>query len=285
MVKKYRAIKTGGHRGINVQGIGSGLSFSGANVLSSTGGGGTVDFAGALVRITTDQSGGTTGGITDLVRWEAATYDTTWDPDDGGAVQRFWLGADFTFINTDVNTTNNTITEAGHGFVTGEGPFFFTTSSALPGGITAGTKYWAIRVDADTFKIATSRSLAIAGTAVDITTQGTGTQTCDRGKYIVVPAEVTRMRFSAAITSNSDLSGQLIISFYKNNSVTDWVGNPRSDTDTSTVEGVAITSPVLVVTEGDYFAVSNFGSDAWSMDADTGGTFFAGEVVTPMRVS
>jgi hypothetical protein len=75
-----------------------------------------------------------------------------------------------------VNTTNDTITYTAHGFKTGlKGQF--TTSSALPAGLSGGVDYFVIVVDADTAKFATSLVNANAGTQVDITTQGTGNQT------------------------------------------------------------------------------------------------------------
>ena len=46
----------------------------------------------------------------------------------------------------------------------------------LSGGV-SGTDYYAIRLTDDTFSLATSRELANAGTAVAITTAGTGTHT------------------------------------------------------------------------------------------------------------
>lgn len=75
-----------------------------------------------------------------------------------------------TFALTDVDVTANTITITAHGFVTGlKIPL---TGTNLPGGLSA-TNYWAIVVDANTIKVATSLANAVAGTAVDITTQGT----------------------------------------------------------------------------------------------------------------
>jgi hypothetical protein len=44
----------------------------------------------------------------------------------------------------------------------------------LPTGVSGSTTYWAIVVDVNTFKIATSRANALAGTAVDITAAGGG---------------------------------------------------------------------------------------------------------------
>lgn len=44
----------------------------------------------------------------------------------------------------------------------------------LPTGLSAATTYWAIAVDTVTFKLATTRALALAGTAIDLTTNGGG---------------------------------------------------------------------------------------------------------------
>lgn len=80
------------------------------------------------------------------------------------------------FAPADVNTTDNTITETNHGYVTGlKGQF--TTVTTLPAGLSPATDYFVIRVDANTYKVATSLVNALAGTAVDITDQGTDDHT------------------------------------------------------------------------------------------------------------
>lgn len=63
-------------------------------------------------------------------------------------------------------------TAASHGMVTGAGPYRLT--GTLPTGTTAHTNYYIIRLGVNTFKLATTRALALAGTAVAITTDGTG---------------------------------------------------------------------------------------------------------------
>lgn len=63
-----------------------------------------------------------------------------------------------------------------HGFALGL-VVQFTTSSALPTGISLATNYYVIPVDADFFYVATSLANALAGTAVDYTNAGTGDQT------------------------------------------------------------------------------------------------------------
>lgn len=67
-------------------------------------------------------------------------------------------------------------TKEAHGLYTGlVGQF--TTETTLPTGIEAVTDYYVIRIDADTFMVATSLANAIALTAVDYTDAGTGDQT------------------------------------------------------------------------------------------------------------
>lgn len=82
-----------------------------------------------------------------------------------------------TFPHTDVNVTNNTFTETGHGFVTGYGPVYVSSSTTLPTGLAATTPYWVIYVDANTFKLASSEANAFAGVAIDVTDQGSGNHT------------------------------------------------------------------------------------------------------------
>lgn len=66
-----------------------------------------------------------------------------------------------------------------HGLSTGT-PVVFTTTGALPTGITAGTTYYVIAVDASTFQIATSFANALAGTAVNTSGSQSGTHTGTR---------------------------------------------------------------------------------------------------------
>lgn len=76
---------------------------------------------------------------------------------------------------TDVDNATETFTKVAHGFATGL-KVALTTSDTLPTGLSA-TDYYVIKVDADSFKIATSAALALAGTAQAFTTDGVGDQT------------------------------------------------------------------------------------------------------------
>jgi hypothetical protein len=65
--------------------------------------------------------------------------------------------------------TGDTFTKSSHGLVTGQA----VTVADFSAGIAAGT-YYAIRVDANTFKLASSPTNAYAGTAVAVSADGTG---------------------------------------------------------------------------------------------------------------
>lgn len=74
-------------------------------------------------------------------------------------------------------STTEQLTMTAHGLATGDGPFQLTTTGTLPGELAAATNYWTIRVDADHVKLARSLLGAIAGLAIDLTSNGTGTHT------------------------------------------------------------------------------------------------------------
>jgi hypothetical protein len=62
------------------------------------------------------------------------------------------------------------ITKAAHGLETGD-PVTFISGTGFTG-LTAGTRYFAIKASSSTFKVATTRALAVAGTGIDITVDG-----------------------------------------------------------------------------------------------------------------
>lgn len=115
--------------------------------------------------------------VTDLNAVVGKNYTATYLP---------LVFADATF--TADNATNR-LTVTGHGLTTGDGPLQASNSGgALPTGISALTDYWVIVVDANTIQIATSLANAIAGTAVDFSTNGTGTHTLSDTASTVTPA-------------------------------------------------------------------------------------------------
>lgn len=93
------------------------------------------------------------------------------------------------FASADVNTTTNVITETAHNYYTGlVGQL--TTSGTLPTGLSLSTDYYIIKLTADTYKFATSKANADAGTAIDISAAGSGNHTfTPRG-------DITDLKFS-----------------------------------------------------------------------------------------
>lgn len=74
--------------------------------------------------------------------------------------------------------SSSTFTTAGHGWNTGDGPFFASNSGgALPTGLAAATPYFVIKTGTNTYKLAASLVDALAGTFIAVSTNGTGTQT------------------------------------------------------------------------------------------------------------
>lgn len=86
-----------------------------------------------------------------------------------------WFNKASTFATTDVNTSTEVIT-VGRNIPTGT-PIKFSSTTSVPAGLVAGTKYYAINVSATTIKVASTLANAQAGTAIDLTSQGTGTHT------------------------------------------------------------------------------------------------------------
>ena len=85
---------------------------------------------------------------------------------------------------TSVDTRADVLTIPSHGHKTGS-KVKYTAGSAAVGGLTNGSTYFVIASNANTLKLATSLANALAGTAIDLTSRGTGTQT-------LTPVLVTR---------------------------------------------------------------------------------------------
>lgn len=116
--------------------------------------------------------------------WQQAgtTLPSGWLACDGTAVSRSTYAALFAELVLSKGTFTITIaapgvvTNTAHGIYTGEG-VYLTTTGALPTGLSANTMYYAIRVDANTFRLATSLANAVAGTAITTTGSQSGTHT------------------------------------------------------------------------------------------------------------
>lgn len=83
----------------------------------------------------------------------------------------------FDFAYTAVDTSTEIITVPTNDSLHTGTPVVFTTTGTLPTGLSLATTYYVIRMSATTIKVATSLALALAGTAINITAQGSGTHT------------------------------------------------------------------------------------------------------------
>jgi hypothetical protein len=144
---------------------------------------------------------------------------------------------------TDVNATTNILTYASHHWKSGW-PLLYTAGTAAIGGLVTGNTYWVIASDvtatltANQFKLASTQGNALAGTAIDITSTGTGSQTF-----------TPQQKFGAALTVHG--SGDVRSVFIKNNKC---IGSP---TDTFAVNGGMYTGMSAfgireLVAEGNY---------------------------------
>lgn len=79
-------------------------------------------------------------------------------------------------IFTVTIATPGVFTLTGHGLQTGD-QVYLTTTGALPTGLSANTLYYVIRTDANTFRLATSRANAAAGTAIATSGSQSGVHT------------------------------------------------------------------------------------------------------------
>lgn len=127
------------------------------------------------------------------------------------------------FVDTTVTTAsagNFTVVAAtdvctitSHGYYTGL-KVAATTTTTLPSPLTA-TNYYVIRIDANTFKLATSAANALAGTAIDITDTGTGTHTLTPAalagaSYKLQASHDDTNYFNLGVTNNVTATSQFI---------------------------------------------------------------------------
>jgi len=95
-------------------------------------------------------------------------------------------GSSFTtFATTDVNTTTDQIT-ISRSLQTGD-PIVFKTTGILPAGLSASITYYVIRVSSTVIQVASTIDNAESNTAIDITSQGSGTHSIgNRGRFDTV---------------------------------------------------------------------------------------------------
>jgi hypothetical protein len=143
--------------------------------------------------------------------------------------------------------TPGVVSLTAHGLLTGA-KIILTTTGALPTGLSANTTYWVIRVDANTFQLATSLANAIAGTA--ITTSGTqsGVHTLAYGGLSLTGPWLKGNYSGTTITSG--YVGQVLTG----SAITD---NNSTSTTFATISSISMTPGVWMVYYGVTLAITN----------------------------
>ncbi len=117
-----------------------------------------------------------------IINYSGKTAPSGWLFCDGSAVSRTSYADLFAAICASVGTFTVTIatpavvTLTAHGLVTGDS-VYLTTTGALPTGLSANTLYYVVKVDANTFNLATSRANAYASTKIATSGTQSGTHT------------------------------------------------------------------------------------------------------------
>lgn len=89
-----------------------------------------------------------------------------------------------------VNITNERININNHGYQTGQ-LIQYNTAGTVIGGLTNNAFYYAIRFDTNNFRLATTAANASTNTAIDLTSQGTGTHNFRSGfTFSVTPTSI-----------------------------------------------------------------------------------------------
>jgi hypothetical protein len=229
--------------------------------------------------------------FTPITFWDTLTQGgNSFDPGDDGPPQRFWLGVDQTFVDGDVDVGNDEIDNlTAHGFQTGEGPVTLTSSGTLPAGLATATKYWIIRIDANTIAFADSRADALAGSKHTITAAaGTGTHTIETAEKLVIPAGVSKVKLlgSAFLDTPVNLV-RWFVEWYEGTALT-WVPDQvqsQAQGSSSTSARAMSASGILDVTEGEFYVLQAFQDSDGAEDIDgvNGANMFQIEVVEESR--
>jgi hypothetical protein len=89
------------------------------------------------------------------------------------------------------NASPGVVTWTAHGLISGQKVQFSTTGS-LPTGLSTATTYWVNVVNANTFNVATSLANLQAGTYVNTSSAGSGTQTCTAASITIYTTQDSR---------------------------------------------------------------------------------------------
>lgn len=216
-------------------------------------------FKGAVVQKGSNQTGANYSAST-AVAWDSETYDTD-------------------NFHSKASTVTITIASPGvvswtaHGLINGT-PIVFSTTGALPTGLTAGTTYFVVSAATDTFSVAATSG----GAAINTTGTQSGVHTATTLNTIfVVPSGVTKVRLTVQIGCLLVTGGSIMILDIIKNGTTN-VATTREELGGNTDPCFQTTSYALSVSAGDWFTANFLCIDS-SITVDAGRSWFSIEVV------
>ena len=116
-----------------------------------------------------------------------------------------------TFLDADVTPATDTITIPFHGFAAGA-KITLTTTGTLPGDLSTAATYYAIIVDTNNIKLASSLANSQAGTAVDLSgATGSGTHTVSVYPFAIATALTKVVNWEANLPADPLSRGALMV--------------------------------------------------------------------------
>ena len=193
-----------------------------------------------------------------------------------------------TITQANINETSNVFTVTGHNMRTGTKLTYTSNGTNIvhSGGTLAdATAVFVIRVDEDTFKIASSLSNALAGTALDITNDGndsnsfvgdtaTATATVSGGVVTGITVTAVGSDYQSAPAVTVEVPKMTIPTSAVNagTNVITFAGHGLSDTDQITYNQVGGGTLMTNVTDGQTVFVRDKTDDTFKIAATSGGT-------------
>lgn len=108
---------------------------------------------------------------------------------------------------SDISLVTGYITEASHGFETGD-VGQLTTDDTLPAGFSLSTDYWVIKISSGVYQLASSLANALAGIQIKPTDVGVGNQT-----FTLTADTYNASKLAAAVNAHATI-GQLVKATY-----------------------------------------------------------------------
>lgn len=172
------------------------------------------------------------------ISFTLGTGGTTFTADSGTSILTletnngsFQTGVPVTFKPTTATSTFTadavtdilTLSSDATNFQTGTA-LVFSTSGTLPAGLTAGTTYYAILQGSITdlpgqIKVATTYANALSNTAIDLTTNGTPTNTVNSTSSLPAPLAAGTTYYAIAVSSSSTVPGTIKVATSKANAI------------------------------------------------------------------